>query len=209
MKYQRLTIIALGTLLAARATAGQEARPSGSAGASTPSTRVRLTMADGSRLKADLVRVEEGRFIVRTTERISEERSIASTEVTRAEVSRGGHTRIRRGALVGLGVGVASTAVLGLICQDDWGQEGGESCTGTTALGGLILIPGGAIAGAGIGGKRRERWAEVPVSSLGAASPPVKSDPDLPAVSPDRQVGFSIAPTNDRGLQARFSISWR
>jgi hypothetical protein len=198
----------------ASAEAAQEKQPA------QPSTlvlpvRVRLRMTDGSRLTGELLRVEEGRVVVRDYELekvteagsvlLSKEQSDKATPLAglkSAQVSRGKHRHAGKGALIGGLSGLAFVVVNTL------GGGGGGESQGAIIGGGLGAM--GALLGAGIGALRKtDRWEDIPVSSLTATSPPVKADNELAEVSPDRQVRFAIAPTLDRGVQARLSISWR
>jgi hypothetical protein len=177
--------------------------------------RVRLTMADGRRREVELLQLEPGRAIVRASNRdpdvvgvrigtrIEVGKSIALTEVTSAEISHGSHGHAFKGFSLGGTIGFFSGFVLGGYCEGGCSISFGDRL-GAGAVVGLLFGGFGALIGAVI---QTERWSDFPVSSLTAASPPVKADKDLPAA--DRQMRFAIGPTQDRGVQARFSISWR
>jgi hypothetical protein len=169
--------------------------------------RVRLRMTDGSRLTGELLRVEEGQAIVRTSASPrGAERVIALTDVKSAEVSRGKGPHVRRGAKVGAGVG-GGALVLAVGAASAGGCEG--PCIIYLAAGGLGGAAVGALVGASIGALRKtDLWEDIPISSLSAASSPAADD-EAAAPAAARQMGFAIAPTIDHGVQARFSISWR
>jgi hypothetical protein len=161
--------------------------------------RVRLTLTSGSRLTGQLLRVEEGRVVLRTDVSPPEpEKVIPLAEVKSAQVSRGRHRNAGKGALIGLATGLAGGIMVGTSCEGD--------CAGPV----FVAFGAGFVLGPVIGAfVKTERWSDIPVSSLTATSPPAKGDNALAETSPDRQMRFSIAPTIDRGVQARFSINWR
>lgn len=193
---------------------GQEQVASAKAAQKQPATtnaltlpaRVRLRLADGSRLTGELLRVDEGRVVVRIDAAPPEpERAIPLAEVKTAQVSRGRHRRVGRGALIGGSIGVVLGAVAGATCDGEGCGDAYWPIVGGSAFGAL-----GALLGAGIGAfVKTDGWEEIPASSLRPASPPAKADNELAETSPDRQVRFAIGPTLDRGVQARFSVSWR
>ncbi|CAA9347575.1 MAG: hypothetical protein AVDCRST_MAG68-4028 [uncultured Gemmatimonadetes bacterium] len=109
-------------------------------------------------------------------------RGVSHLEVSRGAVTAGeGRSRgVRRGAMMGAGVGLVGAAVFTLIefAQDDFNEQtcGGEfeECANndaafkpaTFALSTGVGAAAGAVIGLALGARARERWERVPVGSL-------------------------------------------
>jgi hypothetical protein len=193
----------------AREEAAQEQQPAQPSTLVLPA-RVQLWMTYGTRLAGELLRAEDGRVVVRIdASPPGSERTLPLAEVESAQVSRGRRGHGLKGFLWGAGIGfVAGGWWAGTYCEcerADPSFEASDAIQGAIA-GAIALGVAGAVIGAFV---KTDRWEEIPISSLSAASPSVKADNELATPSPDRQVRFALGPTIDRGVQARFSISWR
>jgi hypothetical protein len=90
---------------------------------------------------------------------------IERSRITRLEVSAGRRSRGHKaayGAVIGLAVGLAFTAVVA--ANEDCSGYGAEDCGLAPALSLVVLTPLVTVAGAGIGAalEPSERWVEVP-----------------------------------------------
>jgi hypothetical protein len=128
-------------------------------------TRVRLSTSKG-RLVGTLVEQDgDTLLLAREKDAGAERLGIPLADVSRVEVSQGRHGRAR-GAKIGALIGLAAAVVIGV--------AGGESCSGdemicfdhatTTAMGGVLTIPIGALVGAMV--PPGEKWGPAPGRGL-------------------------------------------
>ncbi len=96
--------------------------------------------------------------------------SLPLTSVASLDISRGKRSQFGRGALIGLGVGVAGGGILGLVgglasdhCIDD-----PNPCPGAFAAWGAILgiLPGLVVGGVAGAITKADRWEEIPLDRL-------------------------------------------